>query len=370
MITTSAWTRRRLGELHGLPADRVHVAEPGVDAADLAPGTAAGDALLCVAAVTPDKGHDVLLDALATATRPALAVRVRRQPGPRPGVRRRRAPRAGTGCGDRVRFTGPRTGADLDRAYAAADLLVLASRAETYGMVVTEALARGVPVVATDVGGVTRGARARRDGTGRGCSSRPATRRRSAPRCGPGSTTPRCASGCARPRRSGARRCARGPTRRPTSPGSSPGARRRWSGAMSVRVSPAWLDLREPADAAARSTELAERLARHLPAGPLVIHDLGGGSGAMGRWLAPRLPGPQHWVVHDRDAGPARARRRQAAAGTGPRSRPGSPTSPGAPGDLAGADLVVASALLDIAHRGRAATRCSPPARADRCCSR
>ena len=70
---------------------------------------------------------------------------------------------------------------------------------------------------------------------------------------------------------------------------------------MSVLVSPEWLDLREPADAAARSTELAERLARHLPAGPLVIHDLGGGSGAMGRWLAPRLPGPQHWVVHDRD---------------------------------------------------------------------
>ena len=73
--------------------------------------------------------------------------------------------------------------------------------------------------------------------------------------------------------------------------------------AAAVRVSPEWLDLREPADAAARSAELAERLARHLPAGDrLVIHDLGGGSGAMGRWLAPRLPGPQHWVVHDRDA--------------------------------------------------------------------
>ena len=64
----------------------------------------------------------------------------------------RRAP--DDGLGDRVRFTGPRTGAALDARYAAADLLVLPSRAETYGMVVTEALARGVPVVASDVGGV------------------------------------------------------------------------------------------------------------------------------------------------------------------------------------------------------------------------
>jgi glycosyltransferase involved in cell wall biosynthesis len=54
-----------------------------------------------------------------------------------------------------VRFAGPRTGAELDRAYASADLLVLASHAETYGMVITEALARGLPVLATDVGGVT-----------------------------------------------------------------------------------------------------------------------------------------------------------------------------------------------------------------------
>ena len=66
VVTTSAWTRRRLLELYSLPADRVHVAEPAVDAADLAPGTGAGGALLCVAAVTSGKGHDVLLDALAT----------------------------------------------------------------------------------------------------------------------------------------------------------------------------------------------------------------------------------------------------------------------------------------------------------------
>ena len=156
VVTTSAWARRRLGELYALPADRVRVAEPGVDAACLAPGTAAGDALLCVAAVTPDKGHDVLLDALATTTdlswRCACVGSLDREPAFADGVQRATRRK---GLGERVRFAGPRTGPELDRAYAAADLLVLASRAETYGMVVTEALARGLPVLAAEVGGVT-----------------------------------------------------------------------------------------------------------------------------------------------------------------------------------------------------------------------
>ena len=121
-----------------------------------------------------------------------------------------------------------------------------------------------------------------------------------------------------------------------------------------VRVSREWLALREPADAAARAPDLVERLTRHLPAtGRRVIHDLGCGSGAMGRWLAPRLPGPQHWVLHDRDADLLRI----AAA------EPPGPAADGAtvtvetrqsditrlrPGDLADATLVTASALLDM----------------------
>ncbi|HEY1276023.1 MAG TPA: hypothetical protein VGF25_13995, partial [Thermoleophilaceae bacterium] len=124
--------------------------------------------------------------------------------------------------------------------------------------------------------------------------------------------------------------------------------------ATAVRVSPDWLLLREPADAAARSAELAGRLARHLATdGPLVIHDLGGGSGAMGRWLAPRLPGPQHWVVHDVDADLLDL---ALADPPGPAADGAEVTIEGrqsdvtrlAMSDLAGANVVVASALLDL----------------------
>jgi glycosyltransferase involved in cell wall biosynthesis len=156
VVTTSAWARRRLLELYALPADRVCIATPGADAADVATGTAAGEALLCVAAVTFDKGHDVLLDALATMTdlswHCVCVGSLDRDAAFVEGLRRRALD---GGLGERVRFPGPRTGAELDRSYAAADLMVLATRAETYGMVVVEALARGLPVVASDVGGLT-----------------------------------------------------------------------------------------------------------------------------------------------------------------------------------------------------------------------
>ncbi len=155
IVTTSAWCRQRLLELYGLSADRIDVAEPGVDTAELATGTAGGGALLCVAAVTFDKGHDILLDALATISDLAwhcvCVGSLDRDPAYVERLRRRSADGS---LADRVEFPGPRTGADLDRSYAAADLTVLASRAETYGMVVAESLARGLPVVAAEVGGL------------------------------------------------------------------------------------------------------------------------------------------------------------------------------------------------------------------------
>ncbi len=155
VVVTSAWARRRLLELYPLSPERVHVAPPGVDRAELALGTPEGGAMLCVAAVTAGKGHDVLVEALAAtldlAWRCVCVGSLDREPGFVEDVRVRSRE---SGVDGRLCWTGPRTGRALDRCYAAADLMVLASRAETYGMVVTEALARGLPVIATEVGGV------------------------------------------------------------------------------------------------------------------------------------------------------------------------------------------------------------------------
>ena len=126
------------------------------------------------------------------------------------------------------------------------------------------------------------------------------------------------------------------------------------SDAEAIRVSPGWLALREPVDAEARARDLAEALERALPArGPRVIHDLGCGTGAMGRWLAPLLRGPQHWVLHDRDED---LLARALAAVPGP-AADGAPVRVEAKrtdiarlhsDHLAGATLITASALLDL----------------------
>ncbi|GDY32540.1 glycosyltransferase family 4 protein [Gandjariella thermophila] len=154
VVVTSAWTARRLAA-RGMADAPVHVAPPGSDPAPLAPGTGDGSALLCVAAVTPHKGHDLLVDALARVADLAwqcdCAGPLHRAPDHVAEVRRRIDR---YGLGDRVRLLGPLDRPELDAAYAAADLVVLASRGETYGMVLPEALRRGIPVLATAVGAV------------------------------------------------------------------------------------------------------------------------------------------------------------------------------------------------------------------------
>ncbi len=136
-----------------------------------------------------------------------------------------------------------------------------------------------------------------------------------------------------------------------------------------VRVSSRWLDLREPVDGAARCADLVARLLHaRQAADEWVIHDLGAGTGAMGRWLAPRLPGRQHWVLHDRDAdllalasaAPPGCAADGAAVAV---ERRRSTLSELEPADLAGASLITASALLDMLTEDELVAMC------DVCCA-
>ena len=155
VVTTSDWTRNLLVQGYGLPAARIQVARPGVDPAEPASATDSGGELLCVAAVTPGKGHDVLVRALADVREEAWRCwcvgSLEVDPAHAREVRRLAE---AAGLAGRIRFCGALTGDALAARYAAADLLVLPTRAETYGMVVVEALARGLPVLATGVGGI------------------------------------------------------------------------------------------------------------------------------------------------------------------------------------------------------------------------
>jgi len=153
VVTTSRWCARRLASLYGVAADAVHVALPGVDTAPAVDGSPDGSRLLCVAAVTHHKGHDVLAQALlqlhGAPFTCVCAGGLDRDPSFVDGIRSR--------CrdlGERMSFVGALPRRALAERYARSDLLVLPSRGETYGMVVTEALARGIPVVATDAKGL------------------------------------------------------------------------------------------------------------------------------------------------------------------------------------------------------------------------
>ncbi|QIZ97488.1 glycosyltransferase family 4 protein [Leifsonia sp. PS1209] len=156
IVATSAWTRSELIARDAADPRSIVVAHPGVDAAPPSEPSATGGRLLCVAAVAPHKGQDLLVSALAgladidgwsctfvgsLATTPEFAAALT-------------ARAAASGIAERVTFTGVLAGRALDEAYGQADLVVVPSRVESYGMVAAEAIARGIPVLATGVGGI------------------------------------------------------------------------------------------------------------------------------------------------------------------------------------------------------------------------
>ena len=149
VVTTSEFTARRLNDF-GVVQERVTVVEPGVEPVPLAAAEGHPMRLLCVATVTPRKGHEVLVEALkqmddlgwrcdcvgSIARDPLHASRVSLMID-------------SANLSQRVRLLGEIDEAALAASYAQADCLVLASHYEGYGMVVGEAISRGLPVVCT-----------------------------------------------------------------------------------------------------------------------------------------------------------------------------------------------------------------------------
>ncbi len=154
ILVTSHATAARLIEDYAVAADRIRVVEPGVDAAPLAVGSG-GPALnlLCVAAPTPRKGHDVLLSALAPLIDRSWQLHcvgsLERSPATVVALQRQCVQ---LGLTERVNFTGAVDETRLVDYYRQADLFVLPTRFEGYGMVLTEALASGLPIISTTTG--------------------------------------------------------------------------------------------------------------------------------------------------------------------------------------------------------------------------
>jgi glycosyltransferase involved in cell wall biosynthesis len=142
---------------YGVASPLIAVVEPGTDRAPLARGSHDGAPLhlLCVATLTPGKGHDILLRALAAVPhgnwRLTCAGSLDRHP---PTAARLRARLRADGLEARVSLVGDLDAVTLAACYDAADLFVLATLYETYGMAVAEALARGLPVVSTASGAI------------------------------------------------------------------------------------------------------------------------------------------------------------------------------------------------------------------------
>ena len=156
VVVTSVTTARYLAADYGVPANQIAVVRPGTDAAPTARGNTDGIVhLLSIGAVVPRKGFDILIASLATLTDLPWRLSIVGDRG--------RDPQTAAALdedvtrfafGGRVSVLGAVAPSRLAELYFSADLFVLASRFEGYGMAYAEAIAHGLPVIGTTVGAI------------------------------------------------------------------------------------------------------------------------------------------------------------------------------------------------------------------------
>lgn len=154
IIVTSRSTARILSEDYDVPADRISVAEPGTDPVPRAAGSGGSvPVILAVGALSPRKGYDVLVEALSRiggeAWRLVIAGATDRDPRTHAALEAAIARHA---LERRIEIAGAVSDDELDRLYDRADVFVMPSLYEGYGMVLAEAMARGLPMVTTTGG--------------------------------------------------------------------------------------------------------------------------------------------------------------------------------------------------------------------------
>ena len=314
VIVTSRFTARRLSELasdYSLPITApVTVVEPGVAHAPVSPAPAPGEPirLLCVATLTPRKGQDVLVKALARvnsdqwqcdcyggARDTAFSASVQQL------IDEHR-------LAERVTLHGECDADTLEAAYQRAHALVLPSWYEGYGMVVTEALAHGLPVITT-TGGALRDTLPEGAGISVAPGDVEALSAAIANFCTHEALRTELRAGVAVAR----------------------GALNDWQAAgvefakalngtstpdlsAGSQFAASWLTLREAVDSHARSEALVNRLDAWLSMreAPVSLADLGCGRGSNMQFLAPRLSTAQRWALFDHDDALLREARRRA----------------------------------------------------------
>lgn len=153
VIVTSVYTARRLADF-AVPAEKIAVIEPGVELGQLASGDGSGTPrLLCIATITPRKGQDLLVEALSGLTSlPWQCDLIGALDRADAYVDEVRKAIDAHQLGERIQLLGSQPTDRLTEHYRQADLFVLPSHYEGYGMVITEALAHGLPVVTTTGG--------------------------------------------------------------------------------------------------------------------------------------------------------------------------------------------------------------------------